>query len=483
MLYAYDTITKRTVSAKTVAENNIDEPFRYECLCCGEEVHIAAKRSSAKTPHFRHLHGNSDKDCDLYLGGLLQTGNDIARAEEKAQQRSHSHTEVLFDASQHVFYLSVSFSEEKIEECQKEENELEIKTGSVYSLKPLQINKSNFAHDSPVRFPLKLISNTCTFSIRSKKSGSSSTSYLELLKPVDFPTFFKFPSNEDNTSLTKRIIDGIIYTETRYYIIAIKKSQIDKLIKYISDVSVGHIEEITAFGTIIYGAEITISAVSTNLYETMNSYGYKLRKSERVTVLWPPVYSIDGEIHSNEKYIVLSSTFELRPRGNISCDVDQIERFGEIYTIDLSERLRINSSNITIQINPESLPPPVLRFESKNENAMMVDVNEGHGFYEVGKAGYIPLPPGCYHLTKGKKIIQFEGTYPTVVFTLPEFPKATPDTILKNIRRYYNVLIPYSDELFDGIELSQLAIKYIDGCRITGAINAKVVEYIMAGII
>ena len=42
MLFAFDTISYDKVSAKEVARNNIDEPFRYECLCCGEEVHIAA---------------------------------------------------------------------------------------------------------------------------------------------------------------------------------------------------------------------------------------------------------------------------------------------------------------------------------------------------------------------------------------------------------------------------------------------------------
>lgn len=68
------------VSADEVSKYNIDEPFRYECLCCGEEVHIAAVGSRKRGPHFRHLHGNSDQDCELYLGGLLQTGTGIESA-------------------------------------------------------------------------------------------------------------------------------------------------------------------------------------------------------------------------------------------------------------------------------------------------------------------------------------------------------------------------------------------------------------------
>ena len=64
MRVAFDTITRDKVSADEVAKNNIDEPFRYECLCCGEEVHIAATKSKKMVPHFRHLRGNSDKDCE-----------------------------------------------------------------------------------------------------------------------------------------------------------------------------------------------------------------------------------------------------------------------------------------------------------------------------------------------------------------------------------------------------------------------------------
>lgn len=44
MLQAFDTLLQRTVDAEMVAKNGIDEPFRYECLCCGEEVYVAAAK-------------------------------------------------------------------------------------------------------------------------------------------------------------------------------------------------------------------------------------------------------------------------------------------------------------------------------------------------------------------------------------------------------------------------------------------------------
>ena len=48
MQYAFDTITQQMVSADDVSKSNINEPFRYECICCGEEVHIAAAQSKKR---------------------------------------------------------------------------------------------------------------------------------------------------------------------------------------------------------------------------------------------------------------------------------------------------------------------------------------------------------------------------------------------------------------------------------------------------
>lgn len=52
MIQAFDVLLQIPVTADIAAKNRIDEPFRYECLCCGEEVYIAATNSTKKAPHF-----------------------------------------------------------------------------------------------------------------------------------------------------------------------------------------------------------------------------------------------------------------------------------------------------------------------------------------------------------------------------------------------------------------------------------------------
>ena len=143
MIQAFDVLLQIPVTADIAAKNRIDEPFRYECLCCGEEVYIAATNSTKKAPHFRHRRGNSDRECELYLGS---TG--IAGALNAAQKRTHSRTEIYFDIKQKIFYAAVSFPKEKLQEFEDKSCILEFH--STYNSPPyekVRINHQNFAPD------------------------------------------------------------------------------------------------------------------------------------------------------------------------------------------------------------------------------------------------------------------------------------------------------------------------------------------------
>ena len=481
MRVAFDTITRDKVTADEVAKNNIDEPFRYECLCCGEEVHIAATKSKKMVPHFRHLRGNSDKDCELYLGGLLQTGTGIESAVAVAQKRTRSRAEILYDVEQRLFYLDISFSEEKLLEYQSGEYELVIKTDSVHTMNPVLISQTNFAPDAPVRFPLRMSSNTCYISIQSRKNvGNTLTSRYELLKPIDFPTFFKYQLSDGNESLAKRHTDGIIYTDTRYYALASQKSHIEKLYTYSPNVSVGRVEEIAALGGTIYGAEI-ISEVSEELRETMLYFGYYLRKAERITLLWPPSYTVDGVLRCKEGQITLTSSFELKPRSNISCNFDQISNDGELYTIELHDLLRISQTNSMLQISSEQVEIPITEAEPTIEVANIVEVSGDYSFYYIGREGYRLLSPGRYYLVAGARIVKYVGNNPISIYVKPDARDETPIKRLMDIRKYYNASIPYCEDLIAGIQLSKVAEIYIEDCRKNGIINVKALEYIKAG--
>lgn len=311
MLHAFDTIMQCAVSAQEVSRNNIDEPFRYECLCCGEEVHIAAAGSQKKSPHFRHLRGNSDKDCELYLGSM-----GIEGAITAARKRSHNHSEIFFDISQKTFFISISFSEEKLNEYDCKSCVLEFQAGyREPAYESVKINRTNFTPDNPVLFPLRLTSNDCIISV----VGAGIKAHYKILKQIEFPTFFKIQNSDKSSNRAKRHTDGIIYTNILYYVLAQQKSYIEKLLHYAPEVSLGDIEEIESFGQTIFGARAVISSISVDIRDTLRFFGYSLVKSEQVTALWPPAFSVDNALRCNARQLFLSSSFELRAKSDISC--------------------------------------------------------------------------------------------------------------------------------------------------------------------
>ena len=68
MRKAYDMILSDYVDAESAAQSRGFEPYRYECACCWEEVHLCAADSRNQVTHFRHRSGNNNVECENYLG-------------------------------------------------------------------------------------------------------------------------------------------------------------------------------------------------------------------------------------------------------------------------------------------------------------------------------------------------------------------------------------------------------------------------------
>lgn len=340
MIQAFDVLLQIPVTADIAAKNRIDEPFRYECLCCGEEVYIAATNSTKKAPHFRHRRGNSDRECELYLGS---TG--IAGALNAAQKRTHSRTEIYFDIKQKIFYAAVSFPKEKLQEFEDKSCILEFH--STYNSPPyekVRINHQNFAPDSMVQFPLKLTTNDCYITI----SGANYRSHYEILSNNDFPTFFKITLGENSGNFARRIVGGKIYTNTSYYIIAKNQKIIQKIVDLGENIAISAVDEINALGSTIYGATLEILSVTPDLSNLFSYFNYSLEVSENITPLWPPLYSVDGVLCSNKKKVYLLSSFTLVPHSNISCENDKLELFDDVFELDITLPVRISRNNVNM---------------------------------------------------------------------------------------------------------------------------------------
>lgn len=475
MLQAFDVLLQIPVTADLAAKNRIDEPFRYECLCCGEEVYVAAANSTMRTAHFRHRRGNSDRDCELYLGSA-----GIIGAMNAAKKRTHNRTEIYFDIKQQIFYAAVSFPEEKLQEFGEKSCMLEFR--STYSSKPyerIRINRQNFAPDSMVQFPLKLTSNDCYIAI----SGANYHSHYEILSNNDFPTFFKLPLGENAGNRAKRIIGEKVYTNTTYYIIAKDQKIIKKISNYGQDIFISAVDEINALGGTIYGAMLKILSVNPDLSDLFSYFNYDLESSENVTPLWPPMYSIDGILCSSERNVHLLSSFNLVPHSNISCENDRLERFGALFELDISYPVRIHRNNVNMQIEQRERKPLQITKSCEQVTAAKVKVTEANCFYLINNDGYIELPVGTHFLTQSSRIVKYRSNYPQKIYCSPETIPKSRMAILRDTLAYYKVTIPFDETLIGECTLSLVAQTYLEECRITKRINSKVLEFIKAGIV
>ncbi len=206
MLQAFDTLLQTAVSAKAAAANSDNEAFRYECLCCGEEVFLAAQDSVYKAAHFRHRGGNNDKNCELYLGqyGIVPT---VSLQRSKKQDR----VEFYYKNTHKAFFVSFRFSEAEITAYESSGVRLEMRSSRTLNPFLVQgINHTNFHDDSPEEYMLEIyaspyyISNTLN-NIKREYSLFGTTG----------PTFFKI-QGEDTAFTAKFIKSKSLYTNVKY---------------------------------------------------------------------------------------------------------------------------------------------------------------------------------------------------------------------------------------------------------------------------
>lgn len=104
------------------------ERFRYQCLCCGEEVYLAAADSSERSPHFRHRKGNNDTECERYLGQL-----DTVEHFALLRKHKQGHIEFYFNRDRMTFEICAFFTEEELQAYEKENDRLMVSSKDAYS--------------------------------------------------------------------------------------------------------------------------------------------------------------------------------------------------------------------------------------------------------------------------------------------------------------------------------------------------------------
>ncbi len=466
---AFDTILQTTVSASDADPN---DRYRYSCLCCKEPVYVAASEQKVQVVHFRHHKGNNGKgDCENYIP---QPGQSIRTPKSQGNNVSF-----YYDDAKKLFYLSLRFDEDEIQEHQSKNENLELR--SSYISQPFYSCPIDFTHFSPSMtsyFPLKVYSDSyyVTFSTEEKRHGHK-------LFNGGKPIFLKVLGDVEPSFIAKRIQSYCLYTDTLYFMVLAEGEAPTPFIKLVEVIKQFHFN---TMGRRFTGILLRFQRKNDDIEYYLNELGYRLETSETLCILWPPMARADDSFLSDTNTVYISSSFQLRPKGNTNALSHEIEQLSEgISCITRTGDILIHWKNADAIINPfheQRSTIQLLPIVEKSETHF--EIPDGMSYWILHRCGTHMLCSGAeIILSTGDKIVGYQQTYPLKQLVMPSESPLEGQALLENIQRNYKVSVPYDANELIGLKLSQVAIGYLSKCRETGFINRKVKELIESGVI
>ena len=469
MRKAFDTFLLSEVPADLAAKDCSFEPYRYECANCGEEVRLAAVGSISMVPHFRHRNGNSDKECEYYLGhyGVLSSDN---RSRKSKSERA----EFYFNINTKLFYLGLRFSENEIIAYEQHSTTFEMRVLSqAQPFISILINNKSFSPDVQRLIPLSKFSHS--YFLSNTMNGMKRK--YEVFKDIkgNVATFFKL--QEGDAGYRAKLVRGsVLYTNTPYFIAIPCQSQHWTSL----DISLPdgiNVECTFNFETMerkFLGKCITITSKTQDIDSLLLSWGYKLEAGETLTLLWPPaVLSEDvSMIEGKEAYIY--TTFELHPHGNINIQDKDIVKISDLITkVSVESKIKIFKKNTEIMLESykrESDSYIELTVEHKTKRVYQVEDDFSFMF---NSSGVFRLGKGMVaQMTQYSRVMHYSNGYldgliePFISATISE------EQLLQDALIYYKRTEPFCWDDFESIDLSQTAFHYIEECEKLGKINS-----------
>ena len=464
MLRAFDTLLQTTVSANAAAANSDNEAFRYECLCCGEEVFLAAQDSVYKATHFRHRSGNNDKDCELYLGQYSVSPSSPLKRNKKANR-----VEFYYNNIHKGFYVSFRFSEAEIAAYESLGVCLEVRSSR--SLRPFllqEINHTNFHDDSPEKYMLEMyassyyISNTLN-NIKREYSLFGTTG----------PTFFKI-QGEDTDYIAKYIKSKSLYTNVKYYIAWPGQNTAQIRLAKVPGVEIDELQQFkTMNNCMVWSLVATFTDKNPQLDALLQTWGYTLSTSEELTLLWPPSYENDETLYVSSNKVFVFSSFVLQAHGNTNVPSHAIHKVDDNITeIEISEKLRILKKNVEMTVVTTEFDSEYISQNVKHVTTEKFIVPESGKFYRFSSRGVEKLSSGqVVFLTETSSVIEYCGNYVSTVITLPKGETTLTQRMLDALA-YYWVSVPF-EEKKEG-HYPEVIARYLHESKVKGCINKAV---------
>lgn len=473
---AFDVIYQTEIDAVTVANNyygDYGEQFRYKCLCCGEDVYLAAAESKAMVPHFRHRRGNNDTDCEKYLGqpGALEHYLSLRKS-------SQDNVDFFLNIDRWTFEIGVSFGEEEILKGEEEERSLNVYVTYSEPSISIPICRENFVVNEKNYITISDISSKYWVSF---DSGISRVVYQDsLFKTNGVMSVFRETKHDEHLPLQT---SGLLYSNTNYYFVTDNEETIREVGALLH--STDRFSFFTG-GLTFYGIRAIIEKIEPTIKRFFAHNGYQLETSEFASILWPPVYVKDKEYICDKDTVYFHSSFPFIPNGNVSAGGSTgTSSLGEgLYSVGLEERISIREKNVDMLIKHEQE-----KYESQCEEPEVIFaekylISDSLDYYMFDKNGCTRLSAGIHaYLSETDKIVGYKNGHVKVrIYGCPKQDE-DPAQIIDDVLKYHPLAEPFNPDEFMETDLDDAVLAYLEECYRKGSINSVIRRYIKEGLI
>lgn len=279
MYKAFDTVFQKVVDARIIAKTSYtmsDEGVRYQCLCCGEEVYLAAANSTEKTPHFRHRKGNNDIECERYLGqpGAIEEYAALRRENNK------THVAFFFNKNQMIFEIGLVLTDEEIDTyCQ---NQRKLCLYTKYCTLPflnIPISRGVLRSNELNYYTITEYSNDYYVSL---EGDPLKFSYPEIIKKGYKINIYRINKQDEHY---KKNMSGLIYTDVEYVAISESKMNVKELVGLYGIEVVKDESNFVTMGRTFYVVEFVVRKENYEIKRYFQKHGYKIETSESLEIL------------------------------------------------------------------------------------------------------------------------------------------------------------------------------------------------------
>lgn len=473
---AFDVIYQSEIDAVTVANNyygDYGEQFRYKCICCGEDVYLAAAESKAMVPHFRHRRGNNDTDCEKYLGqpGALERYLSLRKS-------SQDNVDFFLNLDRLTFEIGISFGEEELSKGEEEGRSLNVYGTNSEPFISIPIRREHFVVNEKSYITISHISSKYWISF---DTGINRVVYQDLLfKPNGGISVFRETKHDEHLPLQT---SGILYSNTNYYFITDNEETVREIGNLLHST-----DKFSFFtgGVTFYGIRATIEKIEAPIQRYFSLNGYQLEASEFANILWPPVYVKDKEYICDKDMLFFHSSFPFVPNGNVRAGESAgTSSLGEgLYSVGLDEKISIREKNVDVLIKYEQKCAEWKLEEPDVIYAEKYLISDSLDYYMFDKNGCTRLFTGINaYLSETDKIVGYKnGHVKVLIYGCPKHDE-DPAQIIEDVLKYHPLTESFNPDEFMETDMDEVVMAYLEECYRKGSINSVIRRYIKEGLI